>query len=392
MSQLLLSSIIAAVGVGAILGATAYCIYFERKIAAWVQDRCGPNRLGPWGVFQPIADGLKFVWKEDSFPQHVDKVLFVLAPAISFVVALVTFAAIPWGGQLRWGDAVYDIQVASPDIGLLYILGVASLAVYGVVLGGWASNNKYSFFGAMRSCAQMLSYEIPLGMCILVVVLAMGTLRLEEITAQQTGYWLGVIPQWNIFLHPLAFLLLFVCSLAESNRAPFDLAEAEQELVGGFHTEYGALKFGLFFLGEYAHMITASALMAVLFFGGWHFPWVPWTQPEAMGVVAVLAKVAVLSAKVVVALFVMMWIRWTLPRFRYDQLMSLAWQGLIPMTLGLVVWATLLLYWQMPRSPLLALAGNAVVLGIALTLAARAPRGVSGRQAGLPPIPTAGER
>ena len=313
-SQLGVSLILALVVFGGMNGAVAYCIYFERKISAWIQDRCGPNRVGPWGLLQPIADGLKFVLKEDVIPRHVDKALYILAPAMIFLIAFLGFAAIPWGGQLRIGEHLLNVQVANPDIGLLYILGVVSMGVYGVVLGGWASNNKYSFYGGIRATAQMLSYEIPMGVCILIVVLTMGSLRLEAITLGQTPYWSDVFPQWNIFLHPLAFLILFITQLAECNRAPFDLAEAEQELVGGFHTEYSALKFGMFFLAEYASMITGSAFICVLFLGGWHLPWIPWAQPEATSLFAVLFKMLVLSAKVALFIFLMMWIRWTLPR------------------------------------------------------------------------------
>ncbi len=382
-SQFGVSVILAVVVFGAMNGVVAYCIYYERKIAAWTQDRPGPNRVGPWGLLQPIADGLKFVFKEDVIPGHVDKPLYILAPAAIFLVGFIGFAAIPWGGQLELGGRLVEVQVANPDIGLLYILGVASMGIYGVVLGGWASNNKYSFYGAIRATAQMLSYEIPMGLCILVVVLTMGTLRLEEITVEQTGYWLGWIPQWNVFLHPLAFLILFITALAESNRTPFDLAEAEQELVGGYHTEYSALKFGMFFLAEYAHMITGSAFIAVLFLGGWHFPWFTWTQPEAVGFGAVLAKILVLSIKIAGFLFLMMWIRWTVPRFRFDQLMRLAWKGLIPITLALFVLAVGLLYFGKHRDPVLALAGNAVVLLVALIQMSLTRAPVTGRQANL---------
>ena len=383
-SQLGVSIVMALAVIGALNGAVAYCIYFERKISAWIQDRCGPNRVGPWGLLQPIADGIKFAMKEDVIPGHVDKPLFVLAPAVIFIVAFIGFVAVPWGGQLQLNGKLVDIQVASPDIGLLYMLGVASMGIYGVVLGGWASNNKYSLYGAIRATAQMLSYEIPMGICILVVVLIMGTVRLEEITLGQTNYWMGWIPQWNVFLHPLAFMILFITALAESNRTPFDMAEAEQELVGGYHTEYGALKFGMFFLAEYAHMITGSALIAVLFLGGWHFPWFAWTQPDATQWYAVLAKVGVLSAKIAGFLFVMMWIRWTLPRFRFDQLMRLAWKGLIPITLGLFVLAVVLLYIGQPRHPGWSLLGNgAILVGAMIQLGLKgAPS--SGREANMP--------
>ncbi len=385
-SQFGVSVVLAFIVLNGLMGATAYCIYFERKISAWIQDRCGPNRVGPWGLLQPIADGVKFLVKEDVIPDHVDKPLFILAPAVIFLVAFIGFAAIPWGGQLKLDGLLVDIQVANPDIGLLYVLGVASMGVYGVVLGGWASNNKYSLFGAIRASAQMLSYEIPMGLCIIVVVLTMGTLRLEEITIQQTGYWAGWIPQWNVFLHPLAFLILFITALAESNRTPFDMAEAEQELVGGYHTEYSALKFGMFFLAEYAHMITASAFISVLFLGGWHLPGLAWTQPEATHWGAVIAKVAVLSLKIAFFLFVMMWIRWTLPRFRFDQLMHLAWKGLIPVTLALFVLTTLLVFLGHQRSPLWALGGNLFILIAALLTASLSGRRVTGRQVNLPAI------
>jgi NADH-quinone oxidoreductase subunit H len=391
MSEFLTSqfgvSVLLAVAVFAALnGVVAYCIYFERKIAAWTQDRPGPNRVGPWGLFQPLADGAKFLFKEDVVPHHVDKPLFVLAPAIIFIVAFIGFAAIPWGGKLTLGDRVVDVQVADPDIGVLYILGVASMSVYGVVLGGWASNSKYSFYGAIRATAQMLSYEIPLGLCIVIVVLTLGTLRLESITLQQTGTWGGWLPQWNVFLHPLAFVVLFICALAEANRTPFDLAEAEQELVGGYHTEYGALKFGMFFLGEYAHMITSSALIAVLFLGGWHFPWLAWTQPEATQWYAVLAKIGVLSLKVAGFLFLMMWIRWTIPRFRFDQLMRLAWKGLIPMMLAAFVLTVALLATGRHRDPLWALGGNLAILLFAMGFSAWRGAAFTGRQRNLPAV------
>ncbi len=385
-SQFGVSIILAGVVFGILQGAVAYCIYFERKIAAWIQDRCGPNRVGPAGLLQPLADGGKMILKEDVIPGHVDKNLFVLAPAIMFIVAFVGFAAIPWGGQLELGGKLVSIQVASPDIGLLYILGVASMGIYGVVLGGWSSNNKYSLFGAIRATAQMLSYEIPMGLCILVIVLTVGAIRLEDIVLPQTAYWSDVIPKWNVFLHPLAFIVLFVTMLAEANRTPFDLAEAEQELVGGFHTEYSALKFGMFFLAEYASMITSSALLAVLFLGGWHLPWIPWAQPEATGIAAVIVKMLVMGGKIAGSLFVMMWLRWTLPRFRFDQLMRLAWGGLIPFTLGLFVLTVGLLYFDKHQSPLWTLGGNAVVLVLTLAVAGLSRRDVTGRPASLPSL------
>jgi len=390
-SQFGVSIMLALIVMNVILLAVAYCIYFERKISAWIQDRIGPNRVGPLGLLQPIADGLKFLLKEDLIPAHVDRKLFLLAPGAIMLVSLVGFAAIPWGGQLDVGGGkLVNVQVANPDIGLLYILGVASMGVYGVVLGGWASNSKYSFYGAMRATAQMLSYEIPLGACILTVVLTMGTLRLEHITLEQTGTWAAVLPTWNIFLHPLACLIFLITLLAECNRAPFDLAEAEQELIGGYHTEYSALKFGMFFLAEYAHMITGSAFLSVLFLGGWHFPWIAWTQPEATQWYAVLAKMVVLGVKIALLVFTMMWIRWTLPRFRFDQLMRLAWKGLIPISLALMTLATGLLYFGLHRSHPWALAGNALIVALALVTAGASRTPVTGRQANLPEVSSAG--
>ncbi|HOW19342.1 MAG TPA: NADH-quinone oxidoreductase subunit NuoH, partial [Phycisphaerae bacterium] len=319
-----------------LLTTVAYCIYIERKIAAFIQDRLGPNRVGPRGLLQPLADGLKFILKEDIIPAGVDRPLFVLAPMIIFMASFITFAVIPWGGPIRFADgSQVNVQVASLDVGLLYILAVASVGVYGIVLGGWASNNKYSFYGALRAAAQMLSYEIPMGLAILVAVLTAGELRLERIVEEQIGGGQGGV--WIGLLHPLACVMFLVTSLAESNRLPFDLAEAEQELVGGYHTEYSAMKFGLFFLAEYAGMIVNGALVATLFLGGWElFPfsgrlgwgWVDWINRSPFWPAAVV-RCAIVYAKVMFFIVLAMWIRWTLPRFRFDQLMRLAWKALV---------------------------------------------------------------
>jgi len=263
--------------IGLIMTAVAYAILLERKLSAWIQDRYGPNRVGPFGLFQPLADGLKFLLKEDIIPRYVDKVLFVFAPWMIFVVAMIGFAIIPWGGRFRWpwmaeGEFL-SCQVASIDVGLLYLLAVGSLGVYGVVLGGWASNNKYSFYGAMRAAAQMLSYEIPMGLVILVGILTTGSLRLEQmVDAQAATVWGVGGLSWTLLYHPVAAVILFITALAEAKRMPFDLAESEQELIGGYHTEYSAMKLALFFLAQYAHMITASALMVAIYFGGYLIP------------------------------------------------------------------------------------------------------------------------
>lgn len=386
-TQLGFSVLLMAAIIGVMMTAMAYCILLERKVAAWVQDRYGPNRVGPGGLLQPLADGGKFLLKEDIISANVDKPLFVLAPAIAFAVSLLGFAVIPWAGKLALGGNMLNVQVASIDIGLLYILAIGSLSVYGVVLGGWASNNKYSFYGAMRATAQMLSYEIPMGLSILVVVLTTGEVRLERIVDAQLN------STWNVLLHPVAFVLLLITVFAEANRTPFDLAEAEQELVGGYQTEYSALKMGLFYLGEYAHMITASAFMAVLFFGGWEL--FPFSDRLGLGLVqwlnhspsmwAMLARFAVMGGKVFVFIFFFMWVRWTVPRFRFDQLMRLAWRGMVPLGLGLVCLAGLLVYSGRPAS-FWATLGNVAVMGITLGWIAFRRTPVTGRQAHLPPI------
>lgn len=365
-TQLGFSTLLMAVVLVLLLTMVAYCIYFERKVSALVQDRHGPNRVGPWGLLQPMADGLKMFLKEDFIPGNADRLIFILAPALVFTTALVTFAIIPWGGELMFASGrIVQVQVASMDIGLLYFLSVAELGVYGIVLGGWASNNKYSLYGAMRAAAQLLSYEVPLGLAILVVVITAGDLRLERIVAAQVESG-GC---WHVLLHPLSCLILLIAAFAESNRAPFDVAEAEQELVGGYHTEYSSMKFGLFFLAEYAHMIIGSALITMLYFGGWElFPfswklgwaWLDWLNTSPTWP-AVVLRCAVVTAKIASFLFIYMWVRWTIPRFRYDQLMSLAWKGLVPTALALVVAASVWVYFDRPVSWFAPLAELAIV-------------------------------
>jgi NADH-quinone oxidoreductase subunit H len=387
-----------------ILGTVAYLILLERKVASWTQDRLGPNRVGPWGLFQPLADGLKFILKEDYRPRHVDKILFTVAPALMIMVVIISIAVLPWGGtkqsvrrltvptgtdtemraaaqrQLFSGATVTEVhevdhidpgtdvngrsiprqsvvdvtyrwafQIATLNIGVLYILAVLSLAVYGIVLGGWASNNKYSFLGALRATAQMISYEIPLGLSVLAIVVLYGTLDLNLIVDRQAHTWLGFIPAWNIFTQPLAFFLFLICIHAEANRAPFDLAEAEQELVGGYHTEYSAMRFALFFLAEYAGMITTSVVCVALFFGGWHFPGLsghldPANPSLTDSMLLCIVRGLVVFAKTILIIFVFMWVRWSLPRFRFDQLMQLAWRGLIPISLAVLLVTALVVF------------------------------------------------
>jgi NADH:ubiquinone oxidoreductase subunit H len=495
-------AVIALVSHLAILGAVAYMILLERKVASWVQDRLGPNRTGldfgilpfkflkrAFGFGQPLADGLKFVLKEDYKPKGVDTVLFTIAPIMIMIVMVMSIAVLPWGGAVRTTrdveitgaaetndlDAVkanvvasgevqpiaprtvpvfgivqpqnewwvtYDqtdavgrtrrytrfidlnahkgrddaavlkehlpagaVVVAPPignpaataptsvatttvpvaveirkdadgtlrhyakdvsyqwifapgklNIGVLYVLAILSLAVYGVVVGGWASNNKYSFLGGLRATANMISYEIPLGLVVLCVVVMFGTLDLAEMVDHQAGYWLGVIPAWNAFSQPVAFVLFVICIHAEANRAPFDIAEAEQELVGGYHTEYSSMRFALFFLAEYAGMITTSAVCVAMFLGGWHLPWVEYLWPALKGVVdpaspsvtdsvlACLVRAGVFFGKTMGIIFLFMWVRWSIPRFRFDQIMMLAWRALIPISLALLAVTAVTIY------------------------------------------------
>ena len=316
---------------GALQGICAFLVYVERKICAYMQDRIGPNRVGPWGLLQVLADGMKFLFKEDVIPRHVDKFLFILAPCIAISTAMLSFVVVPFGptdprGSEAYKDGYQFVGAPGLDIGILFIFAVSSLAVYGIILGGWSANNKYSMLGGLRSSAQIISYEIPLGLSILGVTLMTHSLNLEDVIWGQVSSG-GTTRFWYIFYQPLAFLLFMTSAFAECNRLPFDLPECEQELVGGYHTEYNGMKLALFFLGEYCHMITTSFLMVILFFGGWHFPFVAEADSHW------ILKLAVMSGKVTVMILFYMAIRWTLPRFRFDQLMSLAWKVLIPMAL-----------------------------------------------------------
>ncbi len=303
----------------------------ERRISAWIQDRHGPNRVGPGGLLQPAADGLKNFMKEETYPEAAYKPLFILAPILFFIPALATWAVIPFGAPLptRWGRI--DMVLADLPIGFLFILALSSLGVYGIVLAGWASNNKYALLGGLRSSAQMISYEISLGMSTIPVLLLAGNVTLGSIVTQQA------YGGWNVVNLTIAFFIFLVASFAETNRLPFDLPEAESELVAGYHTEYSAMKFALFFIAEYANMVTASALMVTLFFGGWD---VPFTGHDNIGPFSgwlTLLSVLIFLAKLLFFLFFFMWVRWTLPRFRYDQLMSLGWKVMLPLALAYIV-------------------------------------------------------
>ncbi len=329
----------------------AYLILLERKLSAWIQDRIGPNRCGPVGLFQPIADGVKLMFKEDYKPRGADLALFSLAPMAIIIPALIGWVVIPWGGVWDMPEMTLPIvgtlggervlvAGANVHIGVIFLLAVASLGVYGVTLGGWASNNKYSLFGGLRATAGMISYEIPLGASIIVVLLLSGAVAPQGIIEKQ------VADGWYVLAQPLAALLFFVCILAEANRAPFDNAEAEQELVGGYHTEYSSMRFGMFLLAEYAHLITSSAFLALLFLGGYHLPFVGWTSPAAVGLGPMLLKIGVFFAKVFLIISFMMLVRWTIPRVRWDQVMKLAWNALIPLALALVVLTAVHVYME----------------------------------------------
>ena len=320
------------------LGVAAYSTWGERKIAALLQDRIGPNRAGPLGIFQPLADGGKLFFKEGFVPDSAQKFLFYLGPAITMFISLVTGAVIPWGKTLDIGGTSFDIQVANLDIGVLYLMGMVSIGVYGVMIGGWASNNKYSLIGAIRASSQMISYELAMGLCLLSIIMMSNSLDLRAITEQQgSGKIWGSLSidgmNWNIFYQPIAFIIFLVAALAETNRHPFDLPECEAELVNGYMTEYSSMNFGQYMFGEYVNMFISNALITTLFFGGFNYPGINWVfenwGENWAGAISILAFLT----KVIIGIVIFMWIRWTIPRFRYDTLMHLGWKTLIPLAL-----------------------------------------------------------
>jgi NADH-quinone oxidoreductase subunit H len=330
-----------------ILQVVPIMVWVERKGAALIQDRPGPNRVGPLGLFQPIADFVKFLFKEDPIPREVNKVLYSMGPFLSLLPASLAIAALPIASHIVvFGKPVF-IQIADIDVGVLYILAIGSLGVYGILFGGWASNNKFSMLGALRASSQIISYEIPLALAVVGAVSVYGTFSLREMTLLQEGTFFCVLPRWGFLLQPLGFLIFLVASFAETNRLPFDLPEAEAELVAGYHTEYGSMKFATFMMAEYLNLTTAGALMVTLYFGGWHLPWISDSALlEVMGSQNALAifQVLVFFFKVALFLCLFVWVRWTLPRFRFDQLMKLAWRNLIPLGLANVVLTAFALY------------------------------------------------
>lgn len=343
----------AVVMIGAVMTCAGYCVLLERKVAAWIQGRPGPNRatlpllgnipvigtaLTRLGIFQLPADGLKFLFKEEPMPKHVHKSFYVLAPVIAFLPAMTTMTVLPVG---QWiGEEGYQpIVLADLDIGILFFFAVSSLGVYGIILAGWAANSKYPFLGGIRASAQMISYELALGLSLLPVFMWFGgTLNLTEIVVAQSGF----LPRWTIFVQPLSALIFLVALFAETNRLPFDMPESETDLVGGFHTEYGAFKFGLFFVGEYAHIVIGSGVFVTLFLGGWHIPFVELGNMPA-GVPGAVLSIGSFAVKTFLLVFFFIWIRWTLPRFRYDQVMNLGWKGLLPVAVANLIFYAILI-------------------------------------------------
>ena len=327
--------ILAAFGV--LMFMVAYIVLVERKVCAFIQDRVGPNRAGPFGLLQPAADGIKAFFKEEVTPAHVRKVFYVLAPLIALMPAILNLAVIPFGSTLRQQPMV----LANLNVGILYTFGIVSLGVYSIVLAGYAANSKYPFLGGIRSSAQMISYEISMGLSVIPIFMLVGSLNLGDVI----GYQAHGLFRWLVFQQPLAFAIFVGAAFAETNRTPFDLPEAEQELAGGYNIEYSAIKFALFFMGEYANMILASAMMVTLFFGGWTLPWFGLDQPASslgMGI----AHIGVFLAKVFGFLLMFIWVRWMWPRFRYDQLMNLGWRRFLPLALANIMVTAVWLWWQ----------------------------------------------
>nr|WP_295869998.1 NADH-quinone oxidoreductase subunit NuoH [uncultured Chitinophaga sp.] len=302
-----------------------YSTWGERKVAAWIQDRLGPNRAGPMGLLQPLADGGKLFFKEEIIPTNSNRFLFILGPSIAMLVACMTSAVIPWGDTLTIAGRTVSLQVADVNIGILFIFGVLSVGVYGIMIGGWASNNKYSLLASVRAASQIISYELPMGLALIALLMLTGTLSLKEIVEQQRH------DLWNVVYQPLGFFIFLVCAFAECNRAPFDLPEAENELNGGYHLEYSSMKLGFYLFAEYINMFVSSALMATMYFGGYAFPGMDslGVSPNLLTILGFLA----LFIKILVFIFFFMWVRWTVPRFRYDQLMRLGWKVMIPLAL-----------------------------------------------------------
>ncbi len=313
------------------LGVAAYSTSFERKIAAFMQGRIGPDRAGPFGILQPLADAVKMFMKEDFIPANSNKWLFIMGPCLSMLTALMTSAVVPFGDTLTLGGVTFDLQGIDVNIGILWVFGIVSLGVYGILIGGWASNNKYSLLGAIRAASQNISYELAMGLSIIAILMMTGSLSTKAIVeAQQNGHW-------NILYQPMGFIIFLICAFAECNRTPFDLPECETELIGGYHTEYSSMKLGFYLFAEYINMFISGAVMATLYFGGYDYPGVDFVTAQLGATAATLIGMGALIGKALAFVFIFMWVRWTLPRFRYDQLMGLGWSGLIPLAMFNVV-------------------------------------------------------
>ena len=329
ISFLVYKGIVAGVIFAITLFIAAYSTYAERKVAAFLQDRVGPDRAGPFGILQPLADGLKFIMKEDIIPNVSNKLLFILGPCIAMLTALMAGVIIPWGNTIILDGNEYALQIADLNIGILYVFGVVSIGVYGIMIGGWASNNKFSLLGAIRASAQMISYEIAMGLAIIALIIMTGTLSLRDITVLQAGGMGSTWNFWNVVYQPVGFVIFLICAFAECNRTPFDLPECETELVGGYHTEYSSMKLGFYLFAEYINMFISAAVISTLYLGGYNFPFM-----NNLGLdhntITVLGTLA-LFIKIFFFIFFFMWIRWTVPRFRYDQLMNLGWKILLPL-------------------------------------------------------------
>jgi NADH-quinone oxidoreductase subunit H len=326
--------VLIAVVVLASLGIAMYSTWGERKVAAILQDRRGPNRAGPFGLFQPLADGLKLFMKEEIIPNSSNKFLFILGPCLAMMAAMMTSAVIPWGGTITIKDRVIPLQIADVNIGVLYVFAVVSLGVYGIMIGGWASNNKFSLMAALRAASQAISYELAMGLSLIALLFMSGSLSMRQIVEEQMkGGWGGFLG-WNVLYQPLGFLIFLIAAFAECNRTPFDLPEAENELNFGYHQEYSSMKLGFYLFAEYINMFISSVIMSTLFFGGYDMPFFNEAAHAGWGNWLVLVGVVALGMKVLFFIFLFMWVRWTIPRFRYDQLMNLGWKNLVPLALA----------------------------------------------------------
>ncbi len=316
-----------------------YSTIAERKVAAFLQDRIGPNRAGPGGLLQPLADGIKMFMKEEVLPRMSNRFLFVLGPSVAMICALMAGVVIPWAPDIQLFGQTYRLQLADPNFGILYVFAVISIGVYGIMIGGWASNNKFSLLGALRASAQVISYELSMGLAIVALIMVSGTLSFREFVEQQHGF------DWYVWYQPLGFLIFLICAFAETNRTPFDLPECETELIGGFHTEYSSMKLGFYLFAEYINMFISSAVMATLYFGGYNYPGMDQVHAILGPTWAPLVGFVVFFAKIAAFIFFFMWVRWTIPRFRYDQLMNLGWRVLIPLALLNIFITAVVMVW-----------------------------------------------